>query len=161
MNVRRLVLAVLCTMTGALVCSAAPALAATNNVYSSQFNGSLTLAGSFAPSALAVNSSGDVYVADYNVVDEFNPEGTAVLAEFPGSETKETSCSAEGSAVNSSGDVYVADDEHYLVDEFNPTGTAVLAEFNGGKTAGGSFYPGALAVNSTSGDVYVCLLYTS
>src|SRR5665213_2258348 len=160
MNARRLVLAALCTMTGALVFSGAPALAATNNAYSSQFNGSLTAAGSFAPSALAVNSSGDVYVAAYNVVDEFNPEGTKVLAEFPGSETKEGSFSTtEGIAVNSSGDVYVADDEHYLVDEFNPTGTAVLAEFNGGKTAGGSFYPGALAVNSTSGDVYVDAYY--
>jgi hypothetical protein len=155
MNARRLVLAILCTMTGALVFSGAPALAATNNAYSSQFNGSLTAAGSFQPSALAVNSSGDVYVAARNVVDEFNPEGTAVLAEFPGSETKDKSFSSpEGIAVNSSGDVYVADDEHLLVDEFNPTGTAVLAEFNGGKTAAGAFYPAALAVNS-SGDVYV------
>jgi hypothetical protein len=161
MSSRKLVLAALCTMTGALVVSAAPALAATNNAYQSQFSGSLTAAGSFVPSALAVNSIGDVYVAAYNVVDEFNPEGTAVLAEFPGSKTKERSFSSEafpmqGIAVNSIGDVYVADDEHNLVDEFNPSGTAVLAEFNGGKTAGGSFYPypEALAVNS-SGDVYV------
>src|SRR5665213_2527140 len=142
MNVRRLVLAVLCTMTGALVCSAAPALAATNNVYSSQFNGSLTLAGSFAPSALAVNSSGDVYVADYNVVDEFNPEGTAVLAEFNGGKTAAESFYPTGLAVNSSGNVYV--DAGNLVDEFSPTAPGEsepkpMAEFNGGKTEGTSF----------------------
>jgi hypothetical protein len=151
-----LLLGVLASVVAALALGAAPALAATNNAYRSQFNGSLTKAGSFAPSALAVDLSGNVYVADprHDVVDELNPTGTAVLAEFKGSATAAKSFhSVEAVAVDSSGDVYVADDEHFLVDEFNPAG-AVVAEFNGGGTAAGFLYPAGLAVNS-SGDVYV------
>jgi hypothetical protein len=160
MNARRLVLAVLCTMTGALVCSGAPALAATGNAYLSQFK-------SFTPGGLAVNSSGDLYVVEYehnagvvefahHAVYEFGPSGTgAPLAEFK--ETTGRSFDGETSgaiAVNSSGDLYVIDGEHNAVYEFNPTGTAVLGEFNGKKTVAESFYAQAIAVDG-SGDVYV------
>jgi hypothetical protein len=162
MNARRLVLAVLCTVTGAFAVSTAPALAATSNAYQSQFNGSLTAATSFSPHGLAVNKSGDVYVVDsaHKVVDELGPSGTgAPLAEFKASAGE--SFYAESVAVNASGDVYVivneSGGEHNVVDEFNPNGT-VLGKFNGGKTAGRtpgeSFYAESVAVNA-SGDVYV------
>jgi hypothetical protein len=164
MNARRLVLAALCTVTGAFVFSNASALAATNNAYLSQFK-------SFTPGGLTVNSSGDLYVVEYehnagvvefahHAVYEFGPSGTgAPLAEFK--ETTGRSFDVESNstiAVNSIGDLYVIDGEHNAVYEFNPNGTAVLGEFNGGKTAGrtagGSFYAQAIAVNA-GGDVYV------
>jgi hypothetical protein len=136
---------------------ATSALAA-GNFYTSQFNGEKTSAKSFKPEALAVNSTGDVYVADaaHGVVDEFNAAGTAVLAEFNGSNTKAKSFSPGALAVNSSGDVYVGDVTNLVVDELGASSTEeVLAEFNGTKTKDKSFKPGALAVNLSSGDVYV------
>jgi hypothetical protein len=162
MNARRLVLAVLCTVTAALVVLAAPALAATGNAYRSQFE-------AFEPGGLAVNSSGDLYVVEFEhnagVVDfehravyEYGPSGTgAPLAEFK--ETTGRSFDGENSgaiAVDSSGDLYVIDGARNAVYEFNPSGTAVLGEFNGKKTGGGSFHAQAIAVNpSPGGDVYV------
>jgi hypothetical protein len=160
MNARRLVLAALCTVTGAFAFSSASALAATNNVYRSQFDGSETAGKSFVPGGLAVNSGGDVYVGDaeHDVVDEFGPSGTGVpLAEFHGSETVEKTFDTETNgniAVNSSGDLYVIGASHTVVDEFNPSGTAVLKEFNGDKTAGESFHAEGIVVNA-DGEVYV------
>ena len=139
--------------------AATSALAAGSNTYISQFNGSATFATSMEPRSLAVNSSGDVYVGDYQngVVDEFNASGTTVLAEFNGSGTQAESFRPSALAVNSSGDVYVGVQERSgggWVDEFNSSGTTVLAEFNGSNSKAKSFSPSAVAVNS-SGDVYV------
>src|ERR1022692_3788972 len=165
MNARRLVLAVLCTVTGTFVFSSASALAATNNAYLSQFES--FSADSPGPGGLAVNSKGDVYVVEgehgdfaHAVVYEFGPSGTgAPLAEFKEMAGQSFDReSASDIAVNSSGDLYVIDSGHNAVYEFNPSGTAVLGEFNGGKTAGRtageSFYAESVAVNA-SGDVYV------
>jgi hypothetical protein len=160
MNVRRLTLATLWALAGILVFANASALAATDNVYLSQFDGSETVGKSFAPGGLAVNSSGDVYVGDteHDVVDEFGPSGTGVpLAEFHGSETVEKTFDTDTNgniAVNSSGDLYVISASHTVVVEFNPSGTAVLGEFNGGKTAEQSFHAEGIAVDA-GGDVYV------
>src|SRR5665213_559679 len=111
MNARRLVLAILCTMTGALVSSAAPALAATGNAYRSQSTGSGTAAGGFYyPSGLAVNASGDVYVNDAGdgVIDEFDSSGSgAPLMEITPSEIPNGSfAGAAAIAVNGSGDLF-------------------------------------------------------
>jgi hypothetical protein len=135
---------------------ATAALAATNT-YISQFGGSATAAGRFSPEDLAVNSSGDVYVADaaHNVVDEFNSDGSTLLAEFNGSNTKAGSFEPGPLAANSSGDVYVGDVANGVVDEFSSDGSTLLAEFNGSKTKAGSFSPRSLAINPASGDVYV------
>jgi Collagen triple helix repeat (20 copies)/Divergent InlB B-repeat domain len=140
---------------------AAAALAATNT-YISQFNDSETKANPFEPDALAVNSKGDVYVADLvnGVVDEFNSSGTGKpLAEFNGGGTEHKSFQPRSLAVNSNGDVYVGDYVDDVVDEFSPPATGKsepipLAEFTGGKTTAGSFKPFSLAVNSSE-DVYV------
>jgi hypothetical protein len=131
------------------------ALAATNT-YISQFSGSATAAGRFAPEGLAVNSSGDVYVGDTenDVVDEFNSDGSTLLAEINGRKTKAGFFRPGGLAVNSSGDVYVGDTENGVVDEFNSDGSMLLAEFNGSATKAGAFSPRSLAANPT-GDVYV------
>jgi hypothetical protein len=160
MKARRLVLAALCTATGAFVFSSASALAATNNVYQSQFK-------AFTPGGLAVNSVGDVYVLEYehnagavkfehHAVYEYGPSGTGMpLAEFK--ETTGQSFDGENSgaiAVNASDDLYVLNGTRNAVYEFNPSGTALLGEFDGNKTAAGSFSATAIAVNS-DGDVYV------
>ncbi|HEY5045925.1 MAG TPA: hypothetical protein VII53_08725 [Solirubrobacteraceae bacterium] len=154
------VLGVLASVMATLALSAAPALAATGNAYQSQFK-------AFEPGGLAVNSSGDLYVVEFEhnagVVDfehravyEYGPSGTgAPLAEFK--ETTGRSFDGENSgaiAVNTSGDLYVLDGARNAVYEFNPSGTAVLGEFNGGKTTAKSFSAKAIAVNG-SGDVYV------
>ncbi|HEY5046291.1 MAG TPA: hypothetical protein VII53_10585 [Solirubrobacteraceae bacterium] len=158
MNARRLALAVLCAMTGALVCSAAPALAATGNVYRSQFTRPETAEKSFYPAALAFNTSGDVLVwdAEHSVLDEFNSSGSgAPLVEFTGDGTPAEGFYTEGIAVNASGDVFAAAGERKVVYEFEPDGK-LLREINGGETKERSFsYLAGVAVNSTSGDLYV------
>ena len=55
--------------------------------YESQFNGSKTPEKTFYPGRLAIDSSGDIYVVDYNTgfVDEFNKSGT-YLGHITGSE---------------------------------------------------------------------------
>ncbi|HZL47820.1 MAG TPA: hypothetical protein VFC30_02275, partial [Solirubrobacteraceae bacterium] len=162
MNARRLVLAVLCTMTGALVVSAAPALAATGNAYRSQSNGSETAAGGFSgPSGLAVNASGDVYVNDEGdeVIDEFGPSGTGTpLMEITPSEIPNGRfAGAAAIAVNGSGDLFTTSHNN-LVYEFNAAGKYVY-EFSGAETKGGYFSDVGIAVDMSSGDVYVSDAY--
>jgi len=152
-----LLLGVLASVVAAFALSAAPALAATGNVYRSQFNGSKTKATFFLPGPLAFNGSGDVFVADaeHGVVDEFKPSGSGKpLVEFNGHGTSAESFSTEGIAVNASGDLFVGDYERKVVYEFEPDGK-LLREINGGKTTAGSFSPNGVAVNSTTGDLYV------
>ena len=104
--------------------------------------------------AVAVNASGDVYVASTSqeVVDEFSPTG-AYLAQFNGSKTPAKSWLPEALAVNASGDVYVSDALHDVVDEFEPNGT-YMTQVTGAGTPAKSFEPYRIAVNG-SGDVYV------
>jgi len=160
MNVRRLTLAALCGLAGILVFASAPALAATNNAYLSQFKSFSEFS---AQGGLAVNSGGDVYVVEPEhgeparaAVYEYGPSGTgAPLVEFK--EMAGQSFDQESTsdiAVDSSGDLYVIDGGHNAVYEFNPSGTALLGEFNGKKTAAESFSAKAIAVNA-GGDVYV------
>ncbi len=107
-----------------------------------------TPAGSMEPRGLAVDSSGDVYVADvaHNVIDEFGPGGEYLgqLAD-PGSDPGPL-------AVNKAGDVYVANGG-----AGTPTGIVELAP-------GGSVVPRpeleaapavSVAVDPASGDVLV------
>jgi sugar lactone lactonase YvrE len=122
-----------------------------------EISGSATKAKSFVPIGVAVNASGDVYVADveHKVVDEFNATGTAVLAEIKGGKTAAGSFIPTAVAVNASGDVYIVDNEHRVVDEFNAAGTGKpLEELTGSETPQGSFTPYKVAV-AASGEVYV------
>ena len=174
-------LAIACTAALAcalalLLLASAPAQAAGTYEYVSQFSGSGTPAGSFEPSAVAVNGSGDVYVADpaNKVVDKFSGSGVyecQITAKTPGSSTecageatgsatpKEGFKEPDGLAVNDSGDVYVAEFGHEAVDEFSPTGTYIrqwtkeaIEEVTGEPIT--SWRPEAMAVNG-GGDVYV------
>lgn len=146
----------LMSVLAALAMGASPVLAATNNVYRSQFTRPETGERPFFPTALAFNASGDVIVwdAEHGVLDEFNSSGSgAPLVEFTGDGTPAESLSVEGIAVNAAGDVFASDYGREVVYEFEPDGK-LLREINGGKTKAGSFAPVGVTVNS-SGDLYV------
>jgi DNA-binding beta-propeller fold protein YncE len=152
-----LLLGVLASVVAAFALSAAPALAATNNVYRAQFTRSETEGKPFSPTLLAFNTKGDVFVWDgeHGVLDEFKPSGSGKpLMEFNGHGTAAESFNTNGIAVNASGDLFVGDYGRKVVYEFEPDGK-LLREINGGKTTAGSFSPTGVAVNSTTGDLYV------
>jgi streptogramin lyase len=134
------------------------ALAATNNVYLSQFNGSETASKSLFPVALALNGAGDVYVVGGEepnyVVDEFGPSGTGhPLAEVPIKNKAGGSFYPYGIAISPNGDLFVADYEQNALVEYDSSGNPI-AELAGSETAAKSFAPIAVAVN-LQGDVYV------
>jgi len=148
--------AIVASLAASFVFWASPALAGTNNFYSSQFGGGETAAKSFLPGAVVVGASGNVFVADaeHAVVDEFDASGGGKpLREFTGDGTAAEGFYSEGIAVNAGGDLFVADPEREVVYEFEPDGN-LLREITGGKTSAESFYPYAVAVNA-SGDLYV------
>jgi hypothetical protein len=117
----------------------------------------------FTPTAAAVNSSGDLYVADYEhgVVDEFAP--SAFEASSTGAPVKEFTIAEPAylAVAPTSGDLYVTGYASGGIHEFEPDGSPV--EFNGGEEVeqnsqyrpkGEPFTPGAVAV-APSGEVYV------
>ncbi len=115
------------------------------------------------PEGVAIDSSGDVYVAD---------EGNYRIEEFSNTGTYITQWGSQGSgngqfndsfgvAVDSSGDVYVTDWWNYRIEEFSSTGTYLTQWGSGPGTGNGQFgndaYEGGpigIAINS-NGDVYV------
>ena len=107
-----------------------------------------------APGWLAIDSSGDVYVADQGagVVDKFTSAG-GYVSQLDGSSTPQGSFFAGALAVDSSGDLYVADQNTGVVDKFTSAG-GYVSQIDGSSTPQGSFYAGALALDS-SGDLYV------
>jgi sugar lactone lactonase YvrE len=126
-----------------------------------QFNG---------PSGMAVDSSGNVYVADYynNRIRKLTPAG--VVTTWAGSGTAgfadDTAAAAQfngpwGMAVDPSGNVYVADNLNHKIRKITPAG--VVTTLAGSGTAGSADgpgdtaqfnYPGGIAVDA-SGNVYV------
>ncbi len=103
----------------------------------------------YSPTGVAIDPSGDVYVADpgYNRIDEFSAAaafikayGWGVLDGMSRFETCTTTCRAglagrgagqlglpEGVATDSSGDVYVADYGNNQIDEFSAAGAFIKA----------------------------------
>ncbi len=98
--------------------------------------------------ALAVDSSGDVFVKDEGVtgVREFEPDGSEVATQFDAGST-----TVQSLAVNGSGDLFVGDSNggfHLL--EFDPAGGEL--ESFGSKTLENSY---GMAFAETSGELYV------
>ena len=133
-------------------------------------NGTGSSAAFFDPAGVAVNASGDIFVADTgnNEIRQITPTG--VVTTFAGSTTSGSSNGTgtsasfygpEGVAVNAAGDVIVADTGNNEIREITPAG--VVTTLAGSTTQGhadgtgsaASFYqPGGVAVNA-AGDVIV------
>ncbi len=145
-------LAALGLTLAASLCASAPAMAAgsSEHVYSFRFGSPGAGAGQFShPSAIAVNTAGDVYVADRgnNRVEEFEPQltggevtGEKPLAQFAAvpspARIAVDDCTTGGHACSTTedpsvGDVYVAgpksakgnQSEDTVLYKFSPTGT--------------------------------------
>jgi hypothetical protein len=105
--------------------------------------GSATPAGSITPTGVAVDGSGDVYVADIgnNVVDVFGPSG-AYLRQITSPEIT----SPTAIALEATGDLYVTNISSNVV-KFGPTGAFVsILDSNS---------PFSVGVDPTTGHVYV------
>jgi streptogramin lyase len=111
------------------------------------------------PGSVAIDSEGDVWVANYfgGVVSEFSPTGVAVAANgFVGEGLQQS----YGIAIDGSGDVWVTNQQSVTsaghnpygsVSEFNSAGVDISAD---GYTAGGVYYPEAAAAD-TNGDIWI------
>jgi sugar lactone lactonase YvrE len=111
-----------------------------------------------SPAGVAVDSSGDIYVADSgnNAIRMITPTGVvttlAPTASFSG---------PQGVAVDASGTVYVADTDHNEIREISPSG--IVSTLAGSTTAGNADGTGAAASFSapdgiavdSAGDVFV------
>ena len=130
------------------------------------------------PSALAVDSSGDLFIADSgaNEILEVTAGGTlAVIAgtgqsgpPTPGPATSSTLNSPSGVAVDAAGDVFIADSGNAVIEEVTPNGNLSIVAGNGqvagigrvsAPTPGPALstplgYPRGLAVDS-SGNLYI------
>jgi hypothetical protein len=153
----------LCILTAlGVLCGASPALAKEVHAYKSSFGGEGSGPEQLSkPAGVAVNdATGDVYVVDQgnNRVEEFNADGSALLAEFNGSaaptgalsEPTEITVDNSTSPLDpSKEDVYVVDRGHGVIDKFDSSGT-YLGQLTGtpvvknekGETTGGLFEPG-------------------
>jgi sugar lactone lactonase YvrE len=124
------------------------------------------------PQGVAVDGSGNVYVADtYNHAIR-KIAGSGVVTTFAGTAGSNGSVDGTGSAarftypggvaVDSSGNVYVADSSNHVIRRITSAGVVTTlagsAGFNGSADGTGSaaqfFYPGGVTVD-TSGNVYV------
>ncbi len=129
---RRIAVSMILSLAALLVLAAASALAAQTHPFLGSF-------GSFGnPNGIAVDSSGDVYVADIatDTVQKFDASGNPVSFSSLGSNSLTGSATPEGSfsfsnpaalAIDNSGgpsagDLYVLDANHNVVDKFGPGG---------------------------------------
>jgi sugar lactone lactonase YvrE len=112
------------------------------------------------PDSVAVDSAGNVYVADTqnDDVERVTPSGTlSIIAgngvagtPTPGPATSSHLNEPTGVAVDSSGNVYIANDESYDVAKVTPSGALSIVAGNGTKAAPVS----GTAVNSPLGEVW-------
>ena len=148
-------------------------LVAGNGSYGPPTPGPATSSAMGAPEGVAVNRTGDVFIADpdESVVDEVTPSGTlSVVAGIPGSPGLPTlgpGTSSElngprGLALDAAGDLYIADDEGNLVEKLTPGGELSIVAGTGQQglptpgpaTSSELDEPIAVAV-SRDGDLYV------
>ncbi|MDH3766748.1 MAG: caspase family protein, partial [Nitrosopumilus sp.] len=108
------------------------------------------------PSDIAVDSSGNVYVADIenNRIQKFDSNGV-FITKWDSKGTGDGQFSApSGIAVDSSGNVYVADSRNNRIQKFDSNGVFITKWGNVGTDDGQFDKPSGIAVDS-SGNVYV------
>ena len=128
-----------------------------------------TVAQFYGPSSVAVDSSGNVYVADSgnNRIRKITPEGTVSTFAGRGRGYKDATGTAaqfygpSGVAVDTSGNLYVADSGNNRIRKITPEGTVSTLAGSGEwgykdatGTAAQFYHPHGVAVDS-SGNVYV------
>ncbi len=127
------------------------------------------------PNDVAVDSAGDLYIADANnnTVEKVTPSGTLSIVAGTGTAGLPTPGPAASSeldapsavAVDASGDLYIADTLNDCVEKVTPSGTlSVFAGVCGsqGNSSSGvqatsvhMYYPQGVAVDASTGDVYI------
>jgi hypothetical protein len=156
--------------------SGAESIVAGNGTQGAPIPGPATSSPFFSPEGLAVDSSGNLYIADggNNVVEKVTPSGS--LSVVAGNGTHGTAVAGPalstpldspwGLAVDSSGDLYMGFVDQYQVAEVTPSGTLSLIAGNGTfghPTAGAATSSrlgtiGGIAVDS-SGNIYLADYY--
>ncbi|PYE61985.1 DNA-binding beta-propeller fold protein YncE, partial [Aneurinibacillus soli] len=108
------------------------------------------------PQGIAVDSSGNVYVADTNNnrIEKFDSSGTYVTKWGSYGSGDGQFQYPQGVAVDSSGNVYVLDSSNNRIQKFDSSGTYVTKWGSYGSGDGQFRYPQVIAVDS-SGNVYV------
>ena len=108
------------------------------------------------PMALALDTSGRVYVADYgnSRVDVFDPSGAYVTRWGSAGSNNGQFNTLYGIAVNSSGAVICADSHNFRIQEFSSAGAYLRQWGSGGNDNGRFIAPYDITVNS-SGDIFV------
>jgi sugar lactone lactonase YvrE len=147
-------LTALCAVTAALLVSSTPALAVSVRPFLFSFKVAGGLSDNPAnPNGIAVDSSGDVYVADIanNRVEKFDATGTPVNS-FAGGTTNELTDSfsflnpaavaIDNSGLSTKGYIYVIDYNKNVIDRFKPDGTP--ANFIAPEKAGGTIHANTL-----------------
>jgi tripartite motif-containing protein 71 len=123
------------------------------NTISSIFSGGLL----FHPDGVAVDASGNVYVADTNhhKIQKFTPDGNILAAWGEEGHKNGSLAYPEGVAVDARGNVYVTDRDNWRIQKFGPDGSflAKWGKYGTNNSSFGGFIQG-VAVDSL-GNVYV------
>ena len=111
-----------------------------------------------SPTCIAVDSSNNVYVADYNneLIEKFTSNGT-LITEWPFQDLTAGKVGQRGIAVDSDGSVYVIDEKNPVIKKFNlnfPNNYSLNTSWTLVSDTGLTPYPTCIAVDS-SNNVYV------
>ncbi len=109
---------------------------------------------SYAPGEVAIDGSGNVYVADqgYSLIQKFDSHGN-FLTQWDGSNGGTTFSSPSGVAVDpTTGNTVVADTYNGLIQVFNNTGSFIIS-FGGNTSNSNSFLPVSVAVDK-NGEIF-------
>jgi sugar lactone lactonase YvrE len=158
--------------TDTLSCAAASAHVTTfaGSTTSGSANGTGTAASFFNPAGVAVDSSGNLYIADTNNNDirKITPQGvvttfagTGTAGHANGTGTAASFAAPTGVAVDGNGNVYVADSGNNEIRKITPTGVVTTlagsttpGDANGNGTSASFYLPHGIAVDS-AGNLYV------
>ena len=134
--------------------------------------GPATSSNLFTPQGIAVDTSGNLYIADhYNqVIEKVTPDGTLSIVAgtgqrgtpVPGPATSSNLHDPEGLAVDAAGNLFIADSGNQMIEKVTPDGTLSIiagsgdfdAPTPGPATSSGFKYPYGVAPDS-SGNVYI------
>ncbi|MDE1839193.1 MAG: hypothetical protein KGH87_04650 [Thaumarchaeota archaeon] len=101
---------------------------------------------------VTIDSSGNIYVTDVNVIQKFNSKGK-FISQFFANDTQNCCMNAMGIAIDSSDNIYVADMSYNRILKFNSAGSVVLS-FNSMLSKQEAMSPQDVTVDK-SGNIYV------